>query len=255
MDAVHNQTKGDGVDASPLKSSVGVATLRRTIPSLPTCESWLMISATLTSSVSRMTLSGSDSQLIERSRFAGGRFRRSVAFGITRLLWSTTRSLPATARILRFPNGTSAAARRTPGSSARLRRTKETEFERTLIRERTQAGLQAARARGRQGERSMNELTGNGVGVPGSTHRYRPSLLETGPVESEQHSLLLGVAWPASGGAARRLRGEDIRPPLALAPSHLSLKFVVVDHCGHASRSTLQRASASSGIPAVRSRT
>ena len=101
----------------------------------------------------------------------------------------------------------------------------------------------------------MIELTGNGVGVPGSTHRYRPFLLETGPVESEQHSLLLGVARPASRGAARRLCGEDIRPPLALAPSHLSLKLVVVDHCGHASRSTLQRASASSGIPAVRSRT
>ena len=80
-------------------------------------------------------------------------------------------------------------------------------------------------------------------------------LVEASAVEAQQHSLLLGIARPAAGSAARRLRGQDLHPPLALAPSHVLLEFVVVDQHRRASRSMLSRAAASSGILLVRSRT
>ena len=93
------------------------------------------------------------------------------------------------------------------------------------------------------------------VAPPATARRLRNPLVEAGPVEAQQHPLLFGVARPAASGPARHFRGQDLRPPLALPPPYVALELVVIDQLESASRSILLRASASSGVLLVRSRT
>ena len=88
-----------------------------------------------------------------------------------------------------------------------------------------------------------------------SAHGLRLFLVDTDPVEPKEHFLLFGIARPAASNPARWFRGENLRPPLALAPSHVSLELVVVDQLRRASCSILLKALASSGTSLVRSRT
>ena len=90
---------------------------------------------------------------------------------------------------------------------------------------------------------------------PATARRLRGPLVEAGPVEAQQHPLLLGIARPAAGGTARHFRGQDLRPPLALPPPYVALELVVIDQLESASPSTRLRASASSGVLLVRFRT